>query len=143
MGTMRKPLARINGRDTELALGDFIRGAGDVYNGTTRYEQGATREFFGTAITNSNGRATFYLTTDGTANGPALFSAIFGLPTADLLTATTNAVDTPVPVIESISADRKIVVVRTIRGQVLLLLAATTTFGPQNITVGLRVKGLP
>lgn len=139
----RKPLVNIGGRITEMGASDYVRGAGDVYNGTTRYEQGATREWVGSALTNSNGRATFYLTSDGTGSGTALFSSIFGVPQTNCIFAGANAYDTPNAVVESISADRKTVVVRLVRGRVLLLLSATTEFAPNNITVGLLVKGLP
>lgn len=99
----------------------------DHWNGTTQYTQSGVRQFTNTGSTDGNGRITFNVTADGTAGGTALFTSVFAISITGGPSAF-NAVNAPSFYVESVSADRKQVVIRGVKGTTLLALGTTITY---------------
>lgn len=95
--------------------------------------------------TTTNGLATFYLTTDGTAAGPALFKNVLAVTPSVMLNAT-NPGDAPKVSVRSISTDRKTLVVQASRPGAAVTLLSTSLLSadvwvPNGTTIYVRVTG--
>lgn len=137
----RRPLALINGRFQSIPAADSLDGVGDLWNGSTQYDQGKTRRYAKQFTTDANGRVTIYLTDSGLLAGNALYSAIFGIQALGGYSGTDpNAV--PRFFVESLSADRKTLVVRAITNTLSVLGVLNIGFGSAGIPVYVSVDGL-
>lgn len=136
----------ISGREALVPSGDYLLNTGDIWNGTTRYEASQTRRYVNSGTTDANGRITFNLTTDGTTNGPVLYSSILCV-NCDTQTNTTNLANIPYFFIESISANLKQVTIRGVSSQAgLVILSIGITqiqFAGSGLTGRINVVGLP
>lgn len=95
--------------------------------------------------TTTNGLATFYLTTDGTAAGAALFKNVLAVTPSVMLNAA-NPGDAPKVSVRSISADRKTLVVQASRPGAAVTLLSTSLLAadvwvPNGTTIYVRVTG--
>jgi hypothetical protein len=106
--------------------------AGVFYYGTSIIKNVRQYSF---TTTSNGGRATFFPTTTGTTTGTALFTTIYHASATATLN-TTQAAAVPFCGLNSISADREIVIFNVVTGVVSLLgLGASTMQAAANGTV--------
>lgn len=112
----------------------------DAYNGTVQNVSGL-RLYTSTGSTDANGRITFLVTDTGLVGGNALFSSVFTIQ-ATGGPAVFTAVNVPVFYVESVSADRKTIIIRGAKGTTLVALGATMTFVGAGVTAYITMIGL-
>jgi hypothetical protein len=99
------------------------------YVGTTEYTSFGIKHYYGNGTT-TNGKMTFYPTTDNTATGTAYFTILLAYPfvTAVATAASNNPVALVFASIDSVSSDYKTVVVNVGSGKGVLLGGVTTQY---------------
>lgn len=142
---IQKALIRL-GRTTVCPTTDRLTNVGSTYNGITKRNNSEYDAFFSSGTTDANGRITFNLTTDGTATGPAMFSAIHTVNAITQSTSTTIA-NLPSFYVETISANLKQITIRGIAAQaglvILGIAISQQAFAGAGITGLISVWGLP
>lgn len=131
--SIRSALARVSGRTTVLASVDRLNNTGKVWNGTTQRNRSEYDQYMNSGVTDANGRIVFNLTTDGTASGPAVFSAIHSVD-AICGSNSTNFSLLPYFFVETVSANNKQITIRGI---------AQKAFAPSGVVGSITVTGLP
>lgn len=143
---IRRATSLINGRQTAVPAADKLANVGSSYVGTTRRSNSEIDNYFGTGVTDSNGRITFNLTVDGTPTGTAIFSSILNV---SAITKSNSTVISNLPnfFLESISSDMKQIVLRGTASQSGLVLlgvgVSQVAFVGAGITGLVAVAGLP
>lgn len=112
----------------------------DLWNNTTQNTSGV-RIYTNTGSTDANGRITLTVTEDGTSGTAALFTAIYSIQ-ATAGPSTFGATAGPFFFVDSVSADRKTIVIRGIKGTSLLALGATTVFAGSGLPAYITIIGL-
>lgn len=123
--------------DTQSAI---VEAAGDIWNGTSQVTRNLIRFYTNIGTTDSNGRITFIVTTDGTTGTSALFSQIYTVnPVGGPNTFT--AVNAPNFYVESVSVDLKTIVIRATTGVNLLALGSTQAFAGSGVKGYITIIG--
>ena len=143
---IRKAITIISGREQVMPSTDILTNVGTTYLATTARNTSEYAQYFSSGVTDANGRITFNLTTDGTTNGPAIFSAIHSYNCICLSNSTIIA-SLPNYFVESISVNLKQITVRGMSSQALLTIlgisVAQAAFIGAGVDGHIQVWGLP
>lgn len=110
---LRKPLIKLNGRDTVLPNTETLDRVGDIWVDTTKKQLSELVRYIHSANADASGNHTFNLTTDGTASGAAIFSSILSIQ-GIVRFNTTVIKDAPLVYVKNISVNLKQLDVRAV-----------------------------
>lgn len=129
-----------------MPAADRLDNVGLSFNGTTQRNNSEYTNYYNSGTTDANGRITFNLTTDGTATGTALFSAIHGVSAICQSNSTTIS-SLPYFFVETISTNLKQLTIRAISSQSGLVIlgigVSQSSFVGAGITGRITINGLP
>lgn len=109
----------------------------DHWHGTTQYNSSQLRRYTNSGTTDSNGRVTFNLTTNGLSGGTPLFSSVLSVNVIGL-DGSGTAIQAPLFFIESVTSTQ--IIIRGIRGTSTSVLLGGTIVSVQYIGSGYSVR---